>query len=91
MSPLSSRAKQALCADSPITDLFRNIRDVLDVRVAIDRRTGQPRGFAHADFIDIQAAQKAKEVLERETVYGRALKVDYSASRARRFQDGPQE
>lgn len=51
---------------------------MLDVRVAIDRRSGQPRGFAHADFIDVESAQKAKEVLERKVVYGRQLRVDYS-------------
>jgi len=61
-------------------DLFREIRDVLDVRVAIDRRSGQPRGFAHADFIDISSAERAKEHLEKKVVYGRQLKVDFSAS-----------
>ena len=63
-----------------MTDLFREIRDVLDVRVAIDRRSGQPRGFAHADFIDISSAERAKEHLEKKVVYGRQLKVDFSAS-----------
>lgn len=43
---------------------------MLDVRVAIDRRSGQPRGFAHADFIDVDSARKAKEVLERKVIYG---------------------
>lgn len=61
-------------------DLFREIRNVLDVRVAIDRRSGQPRGFAHADFIDVPSAVKAKEHLEKKVVYGRQLRVDYSAS-----------
>ncbi|RMY37979.1 hypothetical protein D0865_13213 [Hortaea werneckii] len=60
-------------------DLFREIRNVLDVRVAIDRRSGQPRGFAHADFIDVASAEKAKAHLEKKVVYGRPLKVDYSA------------
>ena len=61
-------------------DLFREIRDVLDVRVAIDRRSGQPRGFAHADFVDVASAQRAKEHLEKKVVYGRQLRVDYSQS-----------
>jgi len=51
---------------------------VLDVRVAIDRRSGQPRGFAHADFTDVESAVTAKEALEQKSVYGRQLKVDYS-------------
>jgi nucleolin len=61
-----------------ITDLFRQIRNVLDVRVAIDRRSGQPRGFAHADFVDIESATAAKEILENKSVYGRQLRVDFS-------------
>ena len=63
-----------------LIDLFREIRDVLDVRVAIDRRSGQPRGFAHADFVDVAAAQRAKETLENKVVYGRNLRVDFSGS-----------
>ena len=46
-------------SDKDLNDLFRDIRNVMDVRVAIDRRTGQPRGFAHADFIDAASAAKA--------------------------------
>lgn len=61
-------------------DLFREIRNVLDVRVAIDRRSGQPRGFAHADFIDVASAEKAKEFLGKKVVYGRQLRVDFSAT-----------
>ncbi|EME48734.1 hypothetical protein DOTSEDRAFT_67685 [Dothistroma septosporum NZE10] len=67
-------------SDRDLNDLFREIRNVLDVRVAIDRRSGQPRGFAHADFIDIESAQKAKEHLEKKTVYDRRLRIDFSQS-----------
>jgi nucleolin len=59
-------------------DLFRQIKNVLDVRVAIDRRSGQPRGFAHADFTDVESAVAAKETLEQKMVYGRQLRIDYS-------------
>ncbi|KAF2773443.1 RNA-binding domain-containing protein [Teratosphaeria nubilosa] len=65
-------------SDRDLNDLFRQIRNVLDVRVAIDRRSGQPRGFAHADFVDEPAATAAKEILEKKVIYGRQLKVDYS-------------
>ena len=51
---------------------------MLDVRVAIDRRSGQPRGFAHADFTDVESAVTAKAALEQKSVYGRQLRVDYS-------------
>lgn len=65
--------------DSDLNKLFREIRNVVDVRVAIDRRTGQPRGFAHADFISVEDAVKAKELLTDRDVYGRKLRVDFSA------------
>ncbi|GAM90962.1 hypothetical protein ANO11243_090090 [Dothideomycetidae sp. 11243] len=64
-------------SDKDLHDLFRNVKNVLDVRVAIDRRSGQPRGFAHADFTDIESAQEAKKFLESKVVYGRQLRIDY--------------
>lgn len=67
-------------SDKDLNDIFRNIRNVMDVRVAIDRRTGQPRGFAHADFVDVASATRAKEILKEKTIYGRQLRVDFSAS-----------
>lgn len=67
-------------SDKDLNDLFRNIKNVLDVRVAIDRRTGQPRGFAHADFIDVASAENAKMELADKVIFGRKLRVDFSAS-----------
>jgi nucleolin len=67
-------------SDKDLNDLFREVRNVIDVRVAIDRRTGQPRGFAHADFIDVDSAIKAREFLQEKEIYGRRLRVDYSVS-----------
>lgn len=64
--------------DRDLNNLFRGIRNVIDVRVAIDRRTGQPRGFAHADFTDMKSAMEAMKVLQGKETYGRALRVDYS-------------
>jgi len=64
--------------DRDLNNLFKDIRNVIDVRVAIDRRTGQPRGFAHADFIDTPSAEAAREVLQSKEIYGRTLRVDYS-------------
>ncbi|CAK1355877.1 Polyadenylate-binding protein, cytoplasmic and nuclear [Cercospora beticola] len=65
-------------SDRDLNDLFREIKNVLDVRVAIDRRSGQPRGFAHADFIDVASAEKAKAYLSSKVVYGRELRVNFS-------------
>ena len=64
--------------DRDLNNLFRGIRNVVDVRVAIDRRTCQPRGFAHADFIDIKSAMEAMKVLNEKETYGRKLRIDYS-------------
>ncbi|KAJ9661817.1 hypothetical protein H2198_001782 [Neophaeococcomyces mojaviensis] len=64
--------------DRDLNNLFRGIRNVIDVRVAIDRRTGQPRGFAHADFVDVKSAMEAMKVLEGKETYGRKIRVDYS-------------
>lgn len=70
--------------DADLNKLFRDIANVIDVRVAIDRRTGQPRGFAHADFTDVESAVKAAEVLEGKEVYNRPLRVDYSMTSSTR-------
>lgn len=59
-------------------DMFRDIKNITDVRVAIDRRTGQPRGFAHADFTDLDSAKRAKEALQGKRVNNRVLRVDYA-------------
>jgi RNA recognition motif-containing protein len=67
-----------------MTDLFREVSNVKDIRVAIDRRSGQPRGFAHADFFDEQSAIAAKEILQQKSVYGRNLRVDFTENANRR-------
>lgn len=67
-------------SDRDLNQLFRDIKNVVDVRVAIDRRTGQPRGFAHADFVDVSSAEKAMAELAGKEVCGRYLRVDFSAS-----------
>ena len=76
-------------SDKDLNDLFRDIRNVVDVRVAIDRRTGQPRGFAHADFIDVASAVRAKDVLKDKVIYGRNLRVDFSKSGTQQQRETP--
>ncbi|KAI1007327.1 hypothetical protein K3495_g894 [Podosphaera aphanis] len=66
-------------SDADLNKVFRDIRNVVDVRVAVDRRTGQPRGFAHADFVSVEDAVAAKEVLTDLDVFGRKLRIDFSA------------
>ena len=64
--------------DRDLNALFKDIRNVIDVRVAVDRRTGQPRGFAHAEFIDVASAKAAYDILENKAPYGRKLRLDFS-------------
>lgn len=64
--------------DRDLNNLFSKIQNVIDVRVAIDRRSGQPRGFAHAEFTDVESAMKARQMLEGKEVCGRVLRLDYS-------------
>ena len=66
--------------DKELNDLFLSIDDVTDVRVAVDRRTGQPRGYAHADFTDVASAQRAYDLLQGKEVWGRPLRCDYSTT-----------
>jgi RNA recognition motif-containing protein len=69
--------------DKDLNDLFRPLRKICDVRVAVDRRTGQPRGFAHADFLDVQSAVEAKNALQGKLVHDRELKLDFAITRER--------
>jgi nucleolin len=78
-------------SDKDLNELFRDIQNVLDVRVAIDRRTGQPRGFAHADFVDVASARKAKELLAGKSIYGREIRVDFGKAPMRQRRDSPNE
>ncbi|PGH12734.1 hypothetical protein AJ79_04095 [Helicocarpus griseus UAMH5409] len=76
--------------DHELNDLFKDIKNVKDVRVAVDRKTSKPRGFAHADFEDVESAKAGFEILSQKAPYGRTLKVDFSKNtkeyREERFQ-----
>lgn len=48
------------------------------MRVAVDRATGWPRGFAHADFHSVESATRALEALKTQQIRGRDLKVSYA-------------
>ncbi|KAF7157059.1 hypothetical protein CNMCM5623_001047 [Aspergillus felis] len=69
--------------DRDLNELFKDIDNVIDVRVSIDRRTGHPRGFAHAEFLDVESAQKAFEILSGKSPFGRRIRVDYSSTNRR--------
>ncbi|KAI1412591.1 RNA-binding domain-containing protein [Hypoxylon sp. FL1857] len=68
-------------SDADLNRLFQELDNVTDVRVAVDRNTGWPRGFAHADFADLESAQKALEKLSEIEIAGRRLRVDFAVYR----------
>lgn len=71
-------------SDKDLNDLFLEVDNCTDVRIAMDRRTGLPRGFAHATFTNVESAISAREYLNGKEVYGRNLRIDYSRPNARR-------
>lgn len=64
--------------DVELNRLFRGLDNIKDVRVAVDRTTGWPRGFAHADFPSVEAAQDAFKKLQGVTLADRRLKIDFA-------------
>ena len=64
--------------DQELHELLADFKKVGAVRVAVDRRTGQPRGYAHVDFHDIESAQAAMDTLSQRPVKGRNIRVDFS-------------
>jgi nucleolin len=46
------------------------------IRIAMDRETGQPRGFAHVEFADAASVSAAVESLSGQELGGRAVRVD---------------
>ncbi|KAK3383660.1 hypothetical protein B0T24DRAFT_605829 [Lasiosphaeria ovina] len=67
-------------SDEDLNRMFRGLENVKDVRIAVDRTTGYPRGFAHCDFATIEDADKAKAILGTTMMGNRQLVVDYAES-----------
>lgn len=65
-------------SDQELSDLFRDLPGMSQVRIAIDRGTGWPMGYAHVDFKSVEDAQAARDALEGRVVTGRAIKVDFA-------------
>lgn len=73
--------------DAELNRIFRELDNVVDVRVAVDRTTGWPRGFAHADFTDVEACTAGLKKLAGMTIGGRELRLDYASEVAKSPRD----
>jgi RNA recognition motif-containing protein len=77
--------------DAELNHIFRGMDNLKDVRVAVDRTTGWPRGFAHADFATVESAADAKRKLQGVTLGDRSLRIDFAQGYSRkRGEDGEQ-
>jgi RNA recognition motif-containing protein len=76
--------------DAELNRLFKGMDNLRDVRVAVDRTTGWPRGFAHADFATVEAATSAKNKLEGAMLGDRRLRIDYAVGYQRKT-SGPRQ
>jgi RNA recognition motif-containing protein len=67
--------------DRELQQLVASLQNVIDVRVNMDRRTGQFRGFIHIQFLNVESAMVALEKLANPELHGRKLKVLYTHRR----------
>lgn len=67
--------------DRDLNEIFKDLDNLIDVRVSVDRRTGKPRGFAHAEFTNSESAKKAFEIISKRAPYGRRLRVAYAEAK----------
>ncbi|EGY21851.1 uncharacterized protein VDAG_03291 [Verticillium dahliae VdLs.17] len=65
--------------DKDLNSVFGALEDVRSIRIATDRNTGWPIGYAHADFHSVEAATKAIDVLKAQKIGGRSLRVSFAS------------
>jgi len=58
------------------------------VRLAIDRETDRPKGFAHIEFTTRQAAERAVKELNGMEVLGREMRADHAMERDAAMEGG---
>ncbi|KAM0287776.1 hypothetical protein ACHAQH_000308 [Verticillium albo-atrum] len=65
--------------DKDLNAAFGKLEDVKSIRIATDRNTGWPIGYAHADFHTVEAATKAIDVLKAQKIGNRPLRVSFAS------------
>ena len=68
--------------------VFRQVGEVVSVKVVTDMETGRSKGFAFVEMATDELAQEAIEKLNGKDVAGRALKVTEANPRPERPQGG---
>ncbi|KAM0330050.1 hypothetical protein ACHAQA_004221 [Verticillium albo-atrum] len=74
--------------DKDLNAAFGALEDVKSIRIATDRNTGWPIGYAHADFHTTEAAAKAIEVLKDQRIADRPLRVSFASQTQNNYGGG---
>lgn len=61
--------------DKELKALFETCGEVTSARVAMDRVTGRPRGFAFVEMSTNESAEEAIRILDQQQFDGRAISV----------------
>jgi RNA recognition motif-containing protein len=73
--------------ESKISELFREVGEVVSTNLIIDRYSGRSKGFAFVEMGEQSAAQKAVDQLNGREVDGRVIKVAEARPRRPRRND----
>lgn len=74
--------------EDTIRTAFAQFGEVTEVRLMLDRETGQSRGFSFVTMADTQAAAKALSQMNGHMLDGRPLRVDEAQERKPRSDGG---
>lgn len=70
--------------EGELSDLFAKHGDVVSAKIAMDRDTGRPRGFAFVEMGSESSAEDAIRSLDNTEFGGRTIYVQKSEARERR-------
>lgn len=75
-------------SEKELRDACEEIGPVVSLRVATDKDTGRPRGFAFCEYLDDETARSACRNLHGHPLHGRALRVGIAAPEQQQQQQG---
>lgn len=74
--------------DDSLRSAFEGLGEVVDVKVIVDRESGQSRGFGFVTMGSGEAAQRAISAMNGTMLDGRALRVNEAEDRPQRGPGG---